>query len=73
MTQVVLQLEQQLLSRETDVTKKYRALFALRNVATADAVSALERCLLQEDDERTPAAREVSVKSDAQWCLALAR
>jgi hypothetical protein len=45
-------LESQILSSDRDITKKYRALFTLRNIATPAAAGVLEKCLLQtEHDE----------------------
>jgi deoxyhypusine monooxygenase len=68
---VVSKLEEELLSDKADVTRKYRALFALRNVASASAVRALERCLLQAEVDDSQSARESSalLKHEVAYAL----
>jgi HEAT repeat protein len=69
--EVVARLEAELLSANVDVTRKYRALFALRNVANESAVRALEKCLLQADADESRAARESSalLKHEVAYAL----
>jgi deoxyhypusine monooxygenase len=68
---VIGKLEEELLSDTADVTRKYRALFALRNVATASAARALERCLLKADVDESQSARESSalLKHEVAYAL----
>lgn len=68
---VVSKLEAELLSDKAVVTRKYRALFALRNVASATAVRALERCLLQAEADDSQSARESSalLKHEVAYAL----
>ena len=71
MTTVTEKLEEQLLSPKTDVTKKYRALFALRNMATPEAVKVLEKCLLQAEADNSKTALESSalLKHEVAYAL----
>jgi deoxyhypusine monooxygenase len=68
---VVARLEAELLSESVDVTRKYRALFALRNVASESAVRALEKCLLTADGDESRAAKESSalLKHEVAYAL----
>ena len=60
-------LEEQLLSADSDITKKYRALFTLRNIATPEATLVLEKCLL--DRENDEGDRSALLKHEVAYAL----